>query len=276
MGKKARLSSTSPVMDAPTALFLAAICGQTYLQLQGTGIIRLPDDYEIVGTFQASGSDGIYQPFGFVAQSPHAAILAFRGTANTSEWLTDFMADQVDYDLVNNSGAAHRGFTSLYKSCRMNIRQLLGEVPSNKPLFITGHSLGGALATLAALDLAVNSVFGSPIVYTFASPRVGNQKFAEAYNKAVPLSFRIANSEDIVVHLPPIVYQDPATKTLYYYSHVQHQCEVEFNGGSFSGNHLLGNYFNVLAEREPQFAAAMCSNPIGWCPNATPQRVNGK
>ncbi|OXM13170.1 lipase family protein [Paenibacillus herberti] len=268
MCRKKKLSSGTPVMDDRTALFLAAVCGQTYLLLKGTGEVRLPNEFKVIGIIHTGGASSVNsQPFGFVAESPDAVLVAFRGTISTSEWLTDFMADQIDFDLVKNGGSTHRGFTSLYKSLRPQLLELLGKTPSRKPLFLTGHSLGGAISTLAALDLAVNSVFRSPIVYTYASPRVGNSQFAETYAKAVTRSFRVANGNDIVTYLPPLVYQEPRTKLIYYYSHVSELSELDFNGGSFSGNHVLVNYFNALAEKEPQLAEAMCRSPIGWCPH---------
>ena len=67
-----------------------------------------------------------------------------------------------------------------------------------KTLPITGHSLGPALATLLAIDVAGNGVFASPTVYTFASPTVGDKIFASTYDGLVPNSCGIANRNDIV------------------------------------------------------------------------------
>jgi hypothetical protein len=68
---------------------------------------------------------------------------------------------------------------------------------------VTGHSLGGSMATLCSYHLA--KAFGASIihsVYTFASPMVGNQTFVDDYNKLVPHCYRIANSKDIVAKIP--------------------------------------------------------------------------
>lgn len=88
----------------------------------------------------------------------------------------------------------------------MNI-QILNWLNSNKNIknvVIAGHSLGGALATLAAvyvkatLDLNVS-------VYTYSSPKVGNEKFAEFYKKLGldTSSFRFFNTNDLVPKVPP-------------------------------------------------------------------------
>ena len=67
---------------------------------------------------------------------------------------------------------------------------------------ICGHSLGGALATLLALDLAANSGIRDPTAYSYASPRTGDPAFVSTYNQVVPKSFRIANRIDLVPKLP--------------------------------------------------------------------------
>jgi predicted lipase len=76
---------------------------------------------------------------------------------------------------------------------------------------ICGHSLGGALATLLALDLAATAAnptnaahaqFRNPTVFTYASPRTGDSMFAATYNLVVPNSNRIENRFDLVPHLP--------------------------------------------------------------------------
>ncbi len=75
-----------------------------------------------------------------------------------------------------------------------------------KNIFITGHSLGGALATLAAshiIKLICDNKISAkpPILYTFASPRVGDSVFANNFSK-LDECYRIANSEDIVPKIP--------------------------------------------------------------------------
>jgi predicted lipase len=69
-------------------------------------------------------------------------------------------------------------------------------------LTICGHSLGGALATLLALDVAANTIFKNPTIYTYASPRTGDALFARTYNQVLPNTYRIANRVDMVPKLP--------------------------------------------------------------------------
>lgn len=91
--------------------------------------------------------------------------------------------------------------------------------PENTKIYITGHSLGAALATIATMDLTLkiykedsnskedNNNTNNPInLYTFASPRVGNNIFADKFNHFVEhkkiRAFRILNSEDLVTNIP--------------------------------------------------------------------------
>ena len=89
--------------------------------------------------------------------------------------------------------------------------QVLPGLPFLKPVTsvtICGHSLGGALATLLALDVAANTKFKNPTVYTYASPRTGDHLFVSTYNQVVPNTFRIANRVDLVPKLPlPPLYE---------------------------------------------------------------------
>jgi len=145
---------------------------------------------------------------------------------------------------------------------------LLSLLQPNLPLFITGHSLGGALATLAAIDIATNTTFASPTVYTFGAPRVGDPPFVKAYNCTVPIHWRIQNKFDIVPHLPTLVYHSPHTDETYFYLHVKGEVQRSFRYGSVSSNHVLSSYFLNLSEDMPQIASAICASPLGFCPNA--------
>ena len=101
----------------------------------------------------------------------------------------------------------HEGFWNAYRSIRAELfRAIEGAIDSkHEPIFFTGHSLGGALAILAAYDvnLHFHSRFVRPIsVYTFGSPRVGNYMFAKMYNEKVPWTYRVTLDGDMEVRLP--------------------------------------------------------------------------
>ena len=70
---------------------------------------------------------------------------------------------------------------------------------SSPQIYCTGHSLGGALATLAAYDISrAMEWVAKPvkvICYTFGAPRIGNYAFAETYNKLVPETWNVVNDQ---------------------------------------------------------------------------------
>ena len=139
-------------------------------------------------------------------QSPTYAVLVFRGTEQTkSDFITDLkiwkdFVTSLDTraDTSNVGGVnVHRGFKEALDSVWNDIADELGKLDEKQPLFYTGHSLGAALATLAIAR------HNPQAVYTFGSPRVGNQAFADAItNTHVPI-YRVVDDQDIVTTLPP-------------------------------------------------------------------------
>lgn len=133
-------------------------------------------------------------------------ILSFRGTVATSiaNWVTDLKAAKVkNYDGVNGA-KVHEGFLLAWQSVRTKtfdaVRALRSRYPNHK-LAITGHSMGGALAVLAATDLSHNGVTVNE-VYTYGAPRVGNSVFSQYFKGKISESYRIVNRDDIVPHVP--------------------------------------------------------------------------
>lgn len=145
---------------------------------------------------------------GFVFTGPNACIVAFRGTEMTlDDWLSDADARQQQcpsWGQKDQSIKIHRGFhTSLDHVWPDMLSHVL---QADLPVWFTGHSLGGALAVLAAYRLEAIEKPGVRVagVYTFGQPRVGNVAWA----KSVPAEmeqriFRYVNDRDIVPLVPP-------------------------------------------------------------------------
>ncbi len=159
---------------------------------------------------------GDVRSFGFLALSASGELVAcLRGTATILEWIHDGACLLVPSPIPGSKGLTEDGFTSIYKSLRVGkavtsalVREAIGKRLADggvTAVTICGHSLGAALATLVALDTALHTPCKDPSLYTFASPRVGNPLFAEALDAAVPRSYRIANRQDLVTHLPPML-----------------------------------------------------------------------
>eukprot|EP00170_Pyropia_yezoensis_P008149 contig_33917_g8176 len=72
----------------------------------------------------------------------------------------------------------------------------------------TGHSLGGALATLAAADVAARHPGGRPpVLYSFGQPKVGDAAFGAAVDALLPAAFRVVNDVDVVARAPAGSYR---------------------------------------------------------------------
>ena len=134
-------------------------------------------------------------------------------------------------------------------------------------MFITGHNYGGALSTLAALDIAANTEFENPIVYTYGGPRVGDPDFASRFNRTVKNSIRIVNIHDSFPTFPARVYPPPFTKEGLLYEHVKTKYPISFQLNDTPRNDSIGCYFNNLSQMNPDFARALCSENPGFCPN---------
>lgn len=136
----------------------------------------------------------------FVGHSGTAIVIAFRGTANIIDWMTDAKIGFVDIP----HGKVHRGFNDALDSVWTELIEALNQMQVYaQSLWITGHSLGGTLATLAAARLSLD--MHKPIngIYTFGQPRVGDRQFSrEVDNELKPRYFRFVNNNDIVTRIP--------------------------------------------------------------------------
>lgn len=145
-------------------------------------------------------------------------ILSFQGTQGDSvgDWVDDFMFAMgkppeywlwPDSDEVDVTIRVEDGFMYAWEELRgraYNMTIALMEKYTTAKLVVTGHSLGGALASLAAADF---SLIGLPIdrVFLFGAPRVGNLGWAWFYNEYLDLrgrTFRVVNERDPVPHIP--------------------------------------------------------------------------
>eukprot|EP01116_Phalansterium_solitarium_P025460 TRINITY_DN9753_c0_g1_i1.p1 TRINITY_DN9753_c0_g1~~TRINITY_DN9753_c0_g1_i1.p1 ORF type:complete len:332 (+),score=58.81 TRINITY_DN9753_c0_g1_i1:108-1103(+) len=156
-------------------------------------------------------SNETYNVFGWAGSLSDQVIISFRGTEPDSldNWIEDLKtATMRPYPDVPNA-LVHDGFYEAYKAVRDQVRvaaKLLQLQNPNKPMVITGHSLGGALAQLCAVDLVQSGVVAGPVyIWNFGQPRVGNAVFAKFASSVVQHVYRTINMDDIVPHLPPTV-----------------------------------------------------------------------
>lgn len=233
-------------------------------------------------------------PFGFIVQQEDTQdiYVVFRGTSRPEEWISNLKFLQSFYQQDHPSfckstdkeikikGKIHHGFNTTYTrsdvgnvidfiynfnpnndfpSMEDQIEKTLKKCPENSRLFVTGHSLGGALATISTLHIHLSKEIKlKPILYSFASPRVGDQEFASNFEDLE--CYRIANSEDMVPQAPlPISLLASARLpgkigatcianklSRFKYHHIGMPIYFTQGAGDIAENHSLDSYLNAL------------------------------
>mmetsp|Transcript_29569 Transcript_29569/g.45139 ORF Transcript_29569/g.45139 Transcript_29569/m.45139 type:complete len:489 (-) Transcript_29569:309-1775(-) len=145
--------------------------------------------------------------------------IAFRGTKTSSllDWLQNaalFLSD-VDEEKYKLKGRLHTGFyrgtKSLWKSTKSVLKEMVAECEEKgwkTDVHITGHSKGGAMASIAAILMKRDKDLPDPkYICTFASARVGNSEFRDAYNARL-------NQTSYEAHLDLIPFLPPSKSTM--------------------------------------------------------------
>ena len=172
------------------------------------GAVRLKEDlakagFELAGLFSdkrtdtqaflavsAAGPGAGVRPFG----NEEVAVLSFRGTRTIKDWINNAGVFQKRVE----GAQVHGGFQAAFDAVEPAIREKLDPlIDAGRTLYLTGHSLGGALALIATREIGPDS---HGACYTFGSPRVGRFGFAR-YIKT-PM-YRVVNANDLVPRVPP-------------------------------------------------------------------------
>lgn len=155
------------------------------------------------------GLESIPSPdaFGFVVrhQATGAVIVSIRGTQTPEEWVKNFTAIPNPFNEAPEFGAVHLGFESMWRRVRASVEPALRALPGDTRITFLGHSLGGAMAMLGAVDMKRNLGRTNVDVCTFGGPRVGLFVFRRKFNQMFDRCFRVTNQGDIVPHVPPFL-----------------------------------------------------------------------
>ncbi|KAF8063676.1 TIC20-V [Scenedesmus sp. PABB004] len=198
--RDARAGAAAPVAEGHMAAFA-----------QGLGLYGLTA-HKVV--YDAEGELKV-----LFAWNASTVLVAFRGSTTAANWLADTMiwrtphpGSELAAQAAQRAGAAkvHSGFLRCWSGSGLDVR-VLGLLrvlidtalePGRLKIYITGHSLGGALATLTAYDLAKAAPRlderTQVSVYTYGAPRAGNRAFAAEYGRACPDTWHVINDQDTV------------------------------------------------------------------------------
>lgn len=200
--------------DANNAWWLAELCRIVYTPDHKEGrypcrkVIRFDylgnTPFEEIHSFHKTGTHAaIYRCHRAGNPDDIYHILCFRGTSRFRQWVLNLSATPIRWHDKNDTREpspsdddsepyVHSGFRILFNRIWPLIEPVIADIKG--PLIFTGHSLGAALATMAAVQRPPDSL------YTFGSPRVGNTAFRDQLGPA--RHFRVTNHHDIVTLLP--------------------------------------------------------------------------
>ena len=196
-----------------TAVLMAKLAQYAYLPLGGAdgaedqaadqpGVGRLAQllaggDFTLKAVFDRDDSQAF-----LAVNEQEFAVLAFRGTANWGDWKVDLDAPLIAVPHGDRSVRVHEGFWKAFQATRTDMQAAIdAHVPDDLGLYITGHSLGGALAQIAAMVFERDNLAAC---YTFGSPRVATLQFD--HDVKCP-HYRVVDNWDLVPGVPPPLYQ---------------------------------------------------------------------
>jgi triacylglycerol lipase len=167
----------------------------------------------------------------FLAWQQDWLVVAFRGT-QPDEW-KDIFTDAAAVLVPWPTGRVHTGFKHALDAIWPQLSARLDALSGGRTVWFCGHSLGAALATLAA-----DRYRATRGVATFGSPRVGNPAFANGFSATfMDKTLRYVNNHDVVTHVPP---------PLAGYQHVDHQRVIASDGGVSSGPPTIAHFLSDL------------------------------
>ena len=170
--------------EASNMAYKPAIAIRAWAAMKGFGTACTPFDHDNIQ--------------GFWCATGEVALFSFRGTSNPAQWIRDLRLIPVDYSW----GRVHAGFKGGLEIAGPQLAAFAEAAQKAQHVWVTGHSLGGALAVMAAAHLKQQGI--TPSVYTYGQPRVGLAGFADRFAQELPdRLIRFVNQSDIVPRVPP-------------------------------------------------------------------------
>ncbi|KAJ2014262.1 hypothetical protein GGI13_003951 [Coemansia sp. RSA 455] len=149
--------------------------------------------------------------FGFVAHKDDTKeiIVSWRGSTTLMDWVADFKVVPTPWPAHIDGSAVHSGFLFAYNAGASKIKTVVAGLVQKYPdykIVLTGHSLGGAQAALAAVDIATEHPEWTDKLelYTYGQPRVGNAAFSNWLSSQPFPIFRTVYRGDLVAQVPPM------------------------------------------------------------------------
>jgi len=209
--------------------------------------------------------------FAVVASNDSAILCAFRGTISEKDsridldnWLSDADAWQTPYTSYFEGpdvGAIHEGFAIALSGIWKDVLAAIAAARTNgQPLWMTGHSLGGALAYLATAVLTFTHRDPVNGLYTYGQPRLGDITFCNQCETAFgDTHYRFVNDEDIVTRVPPRIMPHVPVE---YYGHTGQLVYFDAGGAPHSDEAFWNNFLTAVEVDSTNFVGMISGAPI--------------
>ena len=171
----------------------------------------------------------------YVVTEMDRVIVAFRDTGSDKRWermlnmLTDARATLKKLSFLDDPElsqiSAHEGFVSEYMLFREKVIEYVSKHP-DKEIYVVGHSLGGALTTLASFDIA-STLDREVNAITFGAPRVGMEEFRNAFDSLPIKMYRFVVANDPIPRVPGMLIP---------YEHVGELIQIDESGDLYDLN----------------------------------------
>lgn len=176
---------------------------------------EIPDEAETpkkIHFFDDANKKGGMDTQGFITHSDEIVLISIRGTQETQDFFTDAKAIQVQMEQYPDGVRGHIGFYKSFKAIKGFIEKYLNRFYLDQKVIVVGHSLGGAIATLAADWIKKTQNIDNVILYTFGSPRVGNTEFVK---QSTLTHYRMVAENDPIPSVPGEFLSNETQFTIY-------------------------------------------------------------
>lgn len=189
----------------------------------------------------------------FLSLYDNEGLLVFKGGDSIQESMHNFNVERVKMEvgglMTSEEPLVHFGFIRQYRCLEDEIISELQHYINDhniKTLNIAGHSVGGALASVAAIQLHHEFPTLDISCYTFGSPRPGNKQFSHLFKKSVKNSYRFVNASDVVTTIPSSRWFCHVDSGEWFY-------ENQFYQRWFTFRHRFRSFVNTTLISSPSF-----------------------
>lgn len=196
-------------------------------------------------------------PAGYVFHRGNEILVSYRGTENynVSEIVNDISIRPASMGLANGENIhLHAGFKNEYDQSKESMKEALAQIMGDEtlPITFTGHSMGAAVAQIAALEKKSEDLNARIKVITFGGPRVFTNNTADLYDIYLKdETLRIKNSKDSIPDLPP--------KGIY--KHAGNHITISTRD-NITVTHIMPAYIDILRILEEEYPNGISTESI--------------